>query len=152
MQPQNESEVSGADLVALTADIVSAYVSNNPCSASDVNELIASVHSSLIKAAAPKTATGPVAIGRQHAAVPVGETITREYIICLEDGQKFRSLKRHLRTAYDMSPDQYREKWGLPFDYPMVAPQYAEARSQLARRMGLGSARRGVKKKKAAAQ
>ncbi|MGZ8395498.1 MAG: MucR family transcriptional regulator [Rhodoplanes sp.] len=123
----------------LTADIVSAYVSNNSVSAGDIPGLINQVHSALMRvsggqAEAPAEPLKP--------AIPIKKSITPEYIVCLEDGKKFKSLKRHLRTQYNMTPEQYREKWGLPPDYPMVAPNYAAARSQLAKQMGLGQQRR----------
>ena len=130
----------GADFIELTADIVSAYVSNNSVPASDLPALISEVHSALsrvIGGAAPV-----VQAEAPKPAIPVKKSITADYLICLEDGKKFKSLKRHLRTQYNMSPEQYREKWGLPPDYPMVAPNYAEARSQLAKKMGLGQQRR----------
>ncbi|KRE08685.1 MucR family transcriptional regulator [Bosea sp. Root670] len=134
------AENDGADFIELTADIVSAYVSNNSVPASDLPALISEVHSALsrvIGGAAPV-----VQAEAPKPAIPVKKSITADYLICLEDGKKFKSLKRHLRTQYNMSPEQYREKWGLPPDYPMVAPNYAEARSQLAKKMGLGQQRR----------
>jgi predicted transcriptional regulator len=134
------TETDGADFIELTADIVSAYVSNNSVPASDLPALISEVHSALsrvIGGAAPV-----VQAEAPKPAIPVKKSITADYLICLEDGKKFKSLKRHLRTQYNMSPEQYREKWGLPPDYPMVAPNYAEARSQLAKKMGLGQQRR----------
>ena len=133
------AENDGADFIELTADIVSAYVSNNSVPASDLPALISEVHSALsrvISGAAPV-----VQAEAPKPAIPVKKSITADYLICLEDGKKFKSLKRHLRTQYNMSPEQYREKWGLPPDYPMVAPNYAEARSQLAKKMGLGQQR-----------
>jgi predicted transcriptional regulator len=126
-------------LIELTADIVSAYVSNNTVSASDVPNLIGEVYSAL-----SRVGTGIVAAPAEPAkpAVNPKKSITPDYLICLEDGKKFKSLKRHLRTMYNLSPEQYREKWGLPVDYPMVAPNYAEARSRLAKEMGLGQKRK----------
>jgi predicted transcriptional regulator len=123
----------------LTANIVSAYVSNNSVPSADISALIGQVYSALKRvsggqAAAPAEPLKP--------AVPVKRSVTPDYIVCLEDGQKFKSLKRHLRTRYNMTPDQYREKWNLPPDYSMVAPNYAAARSQLAKQMGLGQQRR----------
>jgi len=125
-------------LVDLTADIVSAYVSHNVIPASDVPTLINDIHGTLgtlmgHPAEPPKE--------DQKPAVPPKKSITPDYLICLEDGKRFKSLKRHLKTHYDLSPEQYREKWGLPSDYPMVAPNYAEARSRLAKEMGLGQRR-----------
>ena len=127
------------ELVGLTADVVSAYVSKNVVAAADLAGLIGQVHEALNRAAAagvvpPREELKP--------AVPINKSVTREFIICLEDGKKFKSLKRHLRTHYDLSPEDYREKWGLPANYPMVAPAYADARSQLAKKMGLGQRRR----------
>ena len=122
-------------LVELSASVVSAYVSHNALSASDLPRLIAQVHQALIALGGP----APVeAAPELKPAVPVKKSITPDYLICLEDGKKFKSLKRHLRTRYDMSPEEYREKWSLPADYPMVAPNYARQRSDLARKMGLG--------------
>jgi predicted transcriptional regulator len=128
-----------SSFIGLTASIVSAYVSNNPVPSTDIPALIGQIHSALKRisggqAAAPTEPLKP--------AVPVKRSISSDYIVCLEDGLKFKSLKRHLRTRYSMTPDQYREKWSLPPDYPMVAPNYAAARSQLARQMGLGQQRR----------
>ena len=132
----NEADNTG--LVALTAEIVSAYVSNNSVGASDLPSLIGEVHSALTRV------TGQIEIPEREEskpAVAVKKSVTPDYIICLEDGKKFKSLKRHLRTHYKLTPDEYRTKWGLPHDYPMVAPNYAAARSQLAKKMGLGTRR-----------
>ncbi len=130
------------DLLDLTADIVSAFVSNNAVHAGDLPELIRTVHVSLMGITAPK----PEAVPAQALtpAVPIKKSISDEYLICLEDGKKFKSLKRHLQSAYGMSPEDYRGKWGLPRDYPMVAPGYAAKRSELAKATGLGSSRRKV--------
>ena len=122
-------------LVELSASVVGAYVSHNALSASDLPKLIAQVHQALIALGGPAPAE---AAPELKPAVPVKKSITPDYLICLEDGKKFKSLKRHLRTEYDMSPDEYRARWGLPPDYPMVAPNYSEARSALAKRIGLG--------------
>ncbi|HWW50066.1 MAG TPA: MucR family transcriptional regulator [Xanthobacteraceae bacterium] len=134
---------TGKSLIELTAGIVTAYVSNNPTSAADIPALISQVHAALTRISGPEPAAVIADPGKP--AVPVKKSMTAEYLICLEDGKKFKSLKRHLRTQYGMSPEQYREKWGLPADYPMVAPSYAVARSQLARKMGLGQQRRARK-------
>ncbi len=125
--------------IALTATIVSAYVSNNPVPSAEIGNLIGQVHSALLRLSGGQIAapTEPL-----KPAVPVKRSINSDFLVCLEDGKKFKSLKRHLRTQYNMTPDQYREKWGLPPDYPMVAPNYAAARSQLAKQMGLGQQRR----------
>jgi predicted transcriptional regulator len=128
------------DLVGMAAKIVSAYVSANTIASQDLPSLIRTVYSALqdisdTPAQAPETTPEP--------AVAVKKSITPDFIICLEDGKKFKSLKRHLRTRYSMTPDEYRAKWGLPHDYPMVAPNYAKERSTLAKRMGLGTSRKG---------
>jgi predicted transcriptional regulator len=123
------------DLVDLSADIVCAYVSHNALSVSDLPRLIADVHSAL-RSLNSASALEPMV--ELRPAVPVKKSISADYIVCLEDGKKFKSLKRHLRTHYDLSPDDYREKWGLPADYPMVAPNYSATRSRLAKDNGLG--------------
>jgi len=129
-------EHDGADIIALTSEIVSAYVGNNSVKSTELPALIQDVHASLAGLAGRSGLAG-----EQQPAVPTKQSITDEYLICLEDGKQFKSLKRHLRTKYDMSPQQYREKWGLPYDYPMVAPAYARQRSNLAKQMGLGQAK-----------
>jgi predicted transcriptional regulator len=129
------AEARTSQLVELSADIVSAYVSHNALSASDIPKLIASVHATLSSLGGMVEAESVVEL---RPAVSVKKSITPDYLICLEDGKKFKSLKRHLRTEYDMSPEEYRAKWGLPVDYPMVAPTYSEARSRLAKTIGLG--------------
>ncbi|HEX2100674.1 MAG TPA: MucR family transcriptional regulator [Candidatus Synoicihabitans sp.] len=123
------------ELVQLTADIVSAYVSNNKIGATELGKLIEEVHVALQRA--PNAQAEPEPEPRQPA-VPIRRSVTPDYIVSLEDGRKFKSLKRHLKNTYNMSPDEYRTKWGLPRDYPMVAPNYAKARSELAKTMGLG--------------
>ncbi len=134
-----EENLEKTELVELAAEIVSAYVSNNTVVASELPNVIGSVFDALNQAAS--NSVQPVR-EELKPAVPVKKSVTPDYIICLEDGKKFKSLKRHLRTHYDLSPEEYREKWGLPHDYPMVAPNYAAARSALAKRMGLGQRRR----------
>ncbi len=124
-----------AELIGLTADIVSAYVGNNVVPQTDIPGLIQQVYAAM---ASLDQARAPLKREHLKPAVPVKKSVTDEYIICLEDGQKFKSLKRHLSTHYNMSPDEYRAKWGLPSDYPMVAPHYAQTRSDLAKQMGLG--------------
>ena len=129
-------------LVELAAQIVAAYVGKNAVEQADLPRLIADVHRALERAAAgnrPATAPLPEA----KPAVTVRKSVTPDYLICLEDGKKFKSLKRHLRTHFNLTPEQYREKWGLPADYPMVAPNYATSRSKLAKNMGLGHKRKG---------
>ena len=123
------------ELLEMTADIVSAYISNNTVSADTVPTLIAQIHAALSGVSEAPVEAEPEP---QEPAVPVRKSITPDFLICLEDGRKFKSLKRHLRTKYNMSPEEYRAKWGLPKDYPMVAPNYAKARSELAKQMGLG--------------
>jgi predicted transcriptional regulator len=124
-----------AELVALTASIVSAYVTRNNVPTTDLPRLIASTHAAL---AGLTGALTPVAAEPLVPAVPIRKSVTSDAIICLEDGRAFKSLKRHLSASYGLTPDQYRAKWNLPSDYPMVAPNYAEARSALAKSMGLG--------------
>jgi predicted transcriptional regulator len=125
--------------IELTAQIVSAYVGNNTVPSAEIANLIGQVHAAL-----KRVSGGQVAPSAEPArpAVPVKRSINSDFIVCLEDGKKFKSLRRHLRTQYNLTPEQYREKWGLPADYPMVAPNYAAARSQLAKQMGLGQQRR----------
>jgi len=124
-----------ADLVELTANIVAAYLSNNSVAVSDVPALIDTVFNGLANVEAARTGQTQPSV---EPAVPVKQSVTDDYLICLEDGKRFKSLKRHLRTHYNLSPEEYRRKWGLPIDYPMVAPNYAAARSKLAKKMGLG--------------
>lgn len=133
------SDSAGGNFIELTAEIVSAYVSNNTVPASEIPNLINQVHAALSRVSG-KAADTP--LEPLKPAISLKKSITPEYIVCLEDGKKFKSLKRHLRTQYNMTPEQYREKWGLSPDYPMVAPNYAAARSELAKQMGLGQQRR----------
>ena len=126
--------------IELAAEIVSAYVSNNSVPAGDLPSLINEVYSALLRVGV-STAAAPAPVEALRPAVAVKKSVTNDHIICLEDGKKFKSLKRHLRTQYGLSPEEYREKWGLPADYPMVAPNYAKARSNLAKQMGLGQQR-----------
>ncbi|MEZ6024251.1 MAG: MucR family transcriptional regulator [Hyphomonadaceae bacterium] len=128
------------DLVEMAADIVAAYVSANTVAPQDIPGLIRTVYGALSEAGGEPSVRVE---GTQEPAVPIKKSITPDFIICLEDGKKFKSLKRHLRTRYGMTPDEYRAKWSLPHDYPMVAPNYAKERSNLAKRMGLGHARKG---------
>ena len=135
-----------AELLRMTAQVVAAYVSNNPVPAAQLAEVIRAIHASL----AGLENDGAPSGGGEAPAVPVKKSVTPEYIVCLEDGKKLKMLKRHLRTAYGLSPEQYRAKWGLPADYPMVAPTYAAQRSAFAKKIGLGKkpgARRGRPKR-----
>ena len=152
MDAQNQDQ---SELVQLTADIVSAYVSNNNVGAGELGKLIEEVHSALQRAPTAQAEPEP---RPKEPAVSIRRSVTPDYIISLEDGRKFKSLKRHLKNTYNMTPDEYRTKWGLPRDYPMVAPNYAKARSELAKSMGLGRKaaapepkRRGKKSTSAAA-
>ena len=123
-------------LLGLTGQIVSAYVSKNVIPASDLPSLINSVHQSLATQGQPQASVEAPA--DLKPAVPVKKSVTADYIVCLEDGKKLKMLKRHLSSSYNMTPDEYRAKWGLPSDYPMVAPNYAKARSEMAVKIGLG--------------
>ncbi len=131
-----------ANLIDLTADIVSAYVSNNTVASTDLPNLINEVYGALQRTATAGQEPEPEPL---KPAVPIKKSVMPDYIICLEDGKKFKSLKRHLRTHYDMTPEEYRDKWDLGPDYPMVAPNYAAARSELAKKMGLGQQRKRAK-------
>jgi predicted transcriptional regulator len=127
------------NFIELSADIVSAYVSNNSVPAAELPALLSSVYAALSNTGQAQSQEPPAEL---TPAVPVKKSVTPDAVICLEDGKKFKSLKRHLRTTFDMTPEQYRAKWNLPADYPMVAPNYAKARSELAKTMGLGQQRR----------
>jgi predicted transcriptional regulator len=126
---------ASADVLGLTAEIVAAHVSNNAVSTADLSALIQDVYRTLSNIETP---AAPVA-EKPQPAVSIKKSITPEYLICLEDGKKLKMLKRHLKTSYDLTPEQYRERWGLPADYPMVAPNYAAHRSALAKKIGLGT-------------
>jgi len=134
---------SGEDLMRLGAGIVSAYVSRNAVTAEAVPDIIRTVHQALtqLTGAAP----APQSEERPKPAVPIGRSVQHDYIVCLEDGKKLKMLKRYLRSRYNMSPDDYRRRWGLAPDYPMVAPAYAARRSDFAKKIGLG---RGVRRRK----
>lgn len=125
-------------LIELTAEIVAAYVSNNSVAANDLPGVISQVHAALGGTVAPADEV----LEKPKPAVSVRRSIQSDHLVCLEDGQKYKSLKRHLMTHHGLTPEQYREKWELPADYPMVAPAYAEARSRLAKEMGLGQKRK----------
>ena len=129
---------AGDDLLTLTADIVSSHVANNTVAVSDLPNLIENVYNAL-----SRLGSAPVKIEtKQEPAVSVRSSVKPDYIICLEDGKKLKMLKRHLMTHYNMTPEQYRAKWNLPADYPMVAPNYAQQRRQLAKKIGLGTRRK----------
>jgi predicted transcriptional regulator len=137
----NESPARSTDmLIELTADVVAAYVSNNPVPVSELPNLIADIHAALGRVGG---ASEQAPVDKQKPAVNPMLSVHDDYIVCLEDGKKFKSLKRHLMTHYNLTPDQYREKWNLDSSYPMVAPNYAAARSQLAKKMGLGRKAKG---------
>ena len=133
------TDAAGKSFIDLTANIVSAYLGDNPTPASEIPNLISRIHAALLRVSAGRVET-PAEPAKP--AVSVKKSMTPDYLVCLEDGKRFKSLKRHLRTQYNMTPEQYRDKWGLPADYPMVAPNYAVARSDLAKKMGLGQQRR----------
>lgn len=129
-----EEQLDRSELLALTSEIVSSHVSNNAVNQSDLTKMIESVFNTLESLAGPKEEP----VEELKPAVPIKKSVTDDYIICLEDGKKLKMLKRHLSTSYDMTPDEYRAKWGLPADYPMVAPSYARKRQELAKKIGLG--------------
>ena len=139
----------GQELVELTAKIVAAYVSNNSINSSDLPQLINETHAALARATGQSTESERE---EQRPKVSVKKSVMPDYIICLEDGKKLKMLKRYLRTHYNLSPEDYRRKWGLPADYPMVAPNYAKRRSQFAKDIGLGTARLGTTRKAAPAK
>jgi predicted transcriptional regulator len=136
-----------AELLRLSADIVASYVSHNTASAAALSDIIRSVHKALATLGEPETAAAAPS-ERQKPAVPVSKSIQNDFIVCLEDGKKLKMLKRYLRAQYDLSPEEYRRKWGLPPDYPMVAPAYAVRRSEFAKQIGLG---RGVRRQSGSA-
>jgi predicted transcriptional regulator len=131
----SEQQQDQKELLELTTEIVAAHVSNNTVAVADLPELIQQIYKTLSSVGA----NGGAAPERPQPAVPVRKSVTPDYIICLEDGKKLKMLKRHLKTAYNMTPEEYRDRWGLPPDYPMVAPNYAEQRSNLAKKIGLGT-------------
>ena len=138
MSDETENPAANDALLRMTADVVTAYVGNNTVAPSDLADVIRTVHASLRQAQASETAVSAA----PKPAVPVKKSITPDYLICLEDGRELKMLKRHLRTTYNMTPDEYRAKWGLEPDYPMVAPNYARRRSEFAKQIGLGQKRR----------
>ncbi|RJF89548.1 MucR family transcriptional regulator [Oleomonas cavernae] len=135
----SDETAAHSEILSLTAEIVASHVSNNSVPVSELPQLIQQVYATLANIGAPKVEPAPV---RPQPAVPVKKSITPDYIICLEDGKKLKMLKRHLKTAYDMTPEEYRARWDLPPEYPMVAPNYAEQRRDLAKKIGLGTSRR----------
>lgn len=132
----NDNALNPGDTLQLATDIVAAFVSNNTMSADKLPGLLQEVHDAVRALASGGTASA----GSQQPAVPIKKSVTNDYVICLEDGKKLKMLKRYLRTQYGMSPEDYRRKWGLPADYPMVAPNYSKRRSQFAKDIGLGKA------------
>ena len=126
-------QANRSELLELTSEIVAAHVSNNTLAVNDLPQLIQDVYSTLASVGNRESF-----VDRPHPAVSVKKSVTPDFIICLEDGKKLKMLKRHLKTAYNMTPDEYRQRWGLPRDYPMVAPNYAKHRSELAKEIGLG--------------
>jgi predicted transcriptional regulator len=134
----NDNEAAEDTLLTLTADIVAAHVSNNSVAVNDLPSLIQNVHSALSTISGARGAPEP----KPEPKVSIRASVKPDYIVCLEDGKKLKMLKRHLMTHYNMTPDQYRQKWGLAADYPMVAPNYAEQRRTLAKSIGLGTKRR----------
>ena len=138
MSDETENPGSNDALLRMTADVVTAYVGNNTVAPTDLADVIRTVHASLRQAQASESAVSAA----PKPAVPVKKSITPDYLICLEDGRELKMLKRHLRTTYNMTPDEYRAKWGLEPDYPMVAPNYARRRSEFAKQIGLGQKRR----------
>ena len=129
---------TSTELLEMTADIVASFVANNVVSTSELPDLIERVHATIIALADEHSSGG----ARPDPAVPIAKSITPDHIICLEDGRKLKMLKRYLRSRYDLTPDQYRTRWGLPADYPMVAPNYAKRRSEFAKEIGLGKKRK----------
>lgn len=139
MTEKNES----LDIMSLVAEVVAAYVSNHEMASDGLPAFIKQVHQSLCSLSARQTF---VLTTRSEPAVPIDESVQPDYIVCLEDGRCMKMLKRHLKTAYNMTPDQYRERWNLPINYPMVAPNYAKRRQSIAKDIGLGTHRKGQKK------
>ena len=144
--PMSDASTQNSELVSLTADIVAAHVSNNSVAISDLSILIGNVHAAL-----SALGTTPVVEPKPEPAVSIRSSVKPDYIVCLEDGKKLKMLRRHLMTHYNMTPDDYRSRWGLPADYPMVAPNYAEKRRALAKEIGLGTKGRGGGRKPARA-
>jgi predicted transcriptional regulator len=144
---ESQPEIEKLDVMTLTADIVSSFVSGNKMAVADLPGFIGEIHAALKSVSVGEPKAEPQNL---QPAVPIKNSVKPDYIVCLEDGKKFKSLKRHLRTSYSMTPEEYRAKWGLKFDYPMVAPNYAAKRSELAKSMGLGNLRSAAKAAKVA--
>jgi predicted transcriptional regulator len=142
----NSSDMDGDELLRMSVEIVASYLAANSIAAGSIPELIRSVHGSLQAVSRPEAPIRPAE--KQKPAVPIGRSINEDYIVCLEDGKRLKMLKRYLRSRHNLTPDEYRRKWGLPPDYPMVAPAYATRRSEFAKQIGLG---RGVRRQKTAA-
>ena len=142
MDDADVEDISGQDILRLSAEIVAAYVSRNQVQPSAITEVVRSVHDAISGLSRPTAAVTPQ---RQKPAVPVARSVQPDFIVCLEDGAKLKMLKRYLRSRYDLSPEEYRRRWGLSADYPMVAPNYAARRSDFAKKIGLG---RGVRRKR----
>lgn len=141
--------MGSSDLLRMTTEVVAAYLGNNSVPASQISEVISTVHGALMNLSSGAGEPEPEPL---RPAVPIKKSVTPEYIVCLEDGKQLKMLKRHLRTTYDMTPEEYRAKWGLPASYPMVAPNYARQRSEFAKKIGLGkvSAKPATRRKKSA--
>jgi len=141
--------MGSSDLLRMTTEVVAAYLGNNSVPASQISEVISTVHGALMNLSSGAGEPEPEPL---RPAVPIKKSVTPEYIVCLEDGKQLKMLKRHLRTTYDMTPEEYRAKWGLPASYPMVAPNYARQRSEFAKKIGLGkvSAKPATRRKKTA--
>lgn len=138
MADEGENCISSRQLLEMTTQIVSAFVSKNSIASTELSKLISSVHSTLAKLSGGETS----ASARPKPAVPISKSVTADFIICLEDGRQLKMLKRYLKSRYDMSPDEYRQRWNLPLDYPMVAPNYAKQRSEFAKEIGLGKSKK----------
>ncbi len=153
MSEETQEKVGQEDILRMTTEVVAAYVGKNELPASQISEVIGAVHHSL---SALQGGTGTPRAAPAKPAVSIRRSVTPDYIVCLEDGKKLKMLKRHIRTTYNLTPDEYRAKWGLASDYPMVAPNYAKQRSEFAKKIGLGRKRAGTKRrgrgKKAAAR
>ena len=144
MSDETEEGLSSAELLRITSNVVAAYVQNNPLPTTELSSVIQTVHGSF----AALNGVGEAKPEPAKPAVSIRRSVTPDYIVCLEDGKKLKMLKRHLRTTYDMTPEEYRAKWGLPADYPMVAPNYAKQRSAFAKKIGLGRGAKTPRKKR----